>query len=91
MSRKAVVKTKQDVIKQNAIAKGDTGSPEVQVALLTDRINHLTDHFTTHKKDHHSRRGLLMMVGRRRKLLDYLKRTDASRYESLIKKLNIRK
>lgn len=82
---------KADIIKQHATAKGDTGSPEVQVALLTDRINHLTEHFAGHKNDHHSRRGLLIMVGRRRRLLDYLKKTDSARYESLIKKLNIRK
>ena len=93
MSSKAKKKetTKQDIIKQHATAKGDTGSPEVQVALLTDRINHLTDHFASHKNDHHSRRGLLIMVGRRRRLLDYLKRVDSDRYEGLIKKLNIRK
>ena len=83
--------SKAEIIKTHATAKGDTGSPEVQVALLTDRINHLTDHFASHKNDHHSRRGLLIMVGRRRRLLDYLKKTDASRYEGLIKKLNIRK
>ncbi len=94
MSSKATKKketTKQDIIKKYATEKNDTGSPEVQVALLTDRINHLTDHFAQHKKDHHSRRGLLIMVGRRRRLLDYLKKTDSERYESLIKKLNIRK
>jgi small subunit ribosomal protein S15 len=82
---------KQSVIKANATAKGDTGSPEVQVAILTDRINTLTEHFKTHKKDHHSRRGLLMMVGRRRSLLDYLKNKDAGRYTALINKLGIRK
>jgi len=69
----------------------DTGSPEVQTALLTDRINYLTEHFKTHAKDHHSRRGLLMLVGKRRRLLDYLKGTDAQRYSDLIKRLNIRK
>ena len=68
----------------------DTGSPEVQVALLTDRINHLTEHLKAHKKDHHSRRGLLMMVGKRRRLLDYLKRTDLERYRSLIDDLGLR-
>lgn len=72
-------------------AKGDTGSPEVQVALLTARINHLTDHFKANAKDHHSRRGLLRMVSRRRKLLDYLKRTDADAYRTLIGRLGIRK
>lgn len=93
MSSKAKKKevTKQDIIKQYATEKNDTGSPEVQVALLTDRINHLTGHFAGHKNDHHSRRGLLILVGRRRRLLDYLKSKDAERYESLIKKLNIRK
>jgi small subunit ribosomal protein S15 len=70
---------------------GDTGSPEVQVALLSERINYLTEHFKAHAKDHHSRRGLLMLVGRRRRLLDYLKTKDAQRYADLIKRLNIRK
>ncbi|MDX2072984.1 MAG: 30S ribosomal protein S15 [Alphaproteobacteria bacterium] len=82
---------KQDIIKEYATKEGDSGSPEVQVALLTGRINHLTEHFGTHKKDHHSRRGLLIMVGRRRRLLDYLKSKDTGRYENLIKKLGIRK
>ncbi len=85
------VKTKESIIKEYATKAGDTGSPEVQCALLTDRINHLTEHFSQHKKDHHSRRGLLIMVGRRRRLLDYLKKTDVSRYESLIKRLGLRK
>jgi small subunit ribosomal protein S15 len=71
--------------------EGDTGSPEVQVALLSERINYLTEHFKAHAKDHHSRRGLLMLVGRRRRLLDYLKMKDAQRYAELIKRLNIRK
>lgn len=71
--------------------QGDTGSPEVQVALLTSRINDLTGHFKTHAKDHHSRRGLLMMVSRRRKLLDYLKRKDLPRYRGLIERLGLRK
>jgi small subunit ribosomal protein S15 len=93
MSSKAKKKemTKTDIIKEYATSKDDTGSPEIQVALLTERINHLTDHFASHKNDHHSRRGLLMMVGRRRRLLDYLKKTDNERYESIIKKLGIRK
>jgi len=92
MSSKAKkVDTKQDTIKKYATSKEDTGSPEVQVALLTGRINHLTEHFAGHKNDHHSRRGLLIMVGRRRRLLDYLKKIDSERYEALIKKLNIRK
>jgi len=69
----------------------DTGSPEVQVAILSERINYLTEHFKAHAKDHHSRRGLLMLVGRRRRLLDYLKGKDAQRYADLIKRLNIRK
>ena len=69
----------------------DTGSPEVQVAILSERINYLTEHFKAHAKDHHSRRGLLMLVGRRRRLLDYLKIKDAERYADLIKRLNIRK
>ena len=69
----------------------DTGSPEVQVALLSERITYLTEHFKTHVKDHHSRRGLLMLVGQRRRLLDYLKRKDADRYADLIKRLGIRK
>ncbi len=82
---------KQEVIKKNATKQGDTGSAEVQVAILTERINALTEHFKTHKKDHHSRRGLLVMVGRRRRLLDYLKARDDARYNDLIKKLNLRK
>jgi small subunit ribosomal protein S15 len=69
----------------------DTGSPEVQVAILSERINYLTEHFKAHAKDHHSRRGLLMLVGRRRRLLDYLKSKDTQRYADLIKRLNIRK
>ncbi len=69
----------------------DTGSPEVQVAILTERITYLTEHFKTHAKDHHSRRGLLMLVGRRRRLLDYVKSKDVKRYSDLIKRLNIRK
>ena len=71
--------------------EADTGSPEVQVAILSERINYLTEHFKSHAKDHHSRRGLLMLVGRRRRLLDYLKTKDAQRYADLIKRLNIRK
>ena len=70
---------------------GDTGSPEVQVALLSERINYLTEHFKAHAKDHHSRRGLLKLVGQRRRLLDYLKRKDTERYSDLIKRLGIRK
>lgn len=91
MSRKSAAIAKEEVIKNYATVEGDTGSPEVQVALLTERINHLTAHFAQHKKDHHSRRGLLVMVGRRRRLLDYLKSIDVARYESLIKRLGLRK
>ena len=90
MSRKAENK-KTDIIKKFATEKDDTGSPEVQVALLTDRINHLTEHFSSHKNDHHSRRGLLKLVQQRRRLLDYLKRKDLDRYSDLIHKLGIRK
>ncbi len=79
------------IVADNARAPKDTGSPEVQVALLTARINELTGHFKTHAKDHHGRRGLLRMVSRRRKLLDYLKGKDADRYRALIAKLNLRK
>ncbi len=82
---------KEEVIKDYQLKEGDTGSPEVQVALLTQRIAHLTDHFKTHPKDHHSRRGLLKMVGQRRRLLTYLKKNDPQRYRSLIEKLGLRK
>jgi small subunit ribosomal protein S15 len=82
---------KQKIIKDNAQSKGDTGSPEVQVAILTERIVNLTEHFKTHAKDNHSRRGLLMLVNKRRSLLDYLKRTDNARYTALIAKLGLRK
>lgn len=82
---------KEALIKEHATVKGDTGSPEVQVALLTERINNLTGHFKDHNKDHHSRRGLLKMVGQRRRLLDYLKAKDTKRYSALIAKLGIRK
>ncbi|CAG1000614.1 30S ribosomal protein S15 [Burkholderiales bacterium] len=82
---------KAKVIADHQRANGDTGSPEVQVALLTARINGLNDHFKDHDKDHHSRRGLLRMVSRRRKLLDYLKRCNADGYKSLIEKLGLRK
>ena len=81
---------KQEIIAKHARHEGDTGSPEVQIALLTERINSLTDHLRTHKKDHHSRRGLLKMVGKRRNLLRYLKNSDIERYRTLIKKLQIR-
>ena len=82
---------KQEIINDNAREKGDTGSPEVQVAILTERINNLTQHFKTHAKDNHSRRGLLMMVNQRRSLLDYLRGKDESRYTDLIAKLGLRK
>lgn len=82
---------KQEVITSNARAAGDTGSPEVQVAILTSRIQTLTEHFKAHHKDNHSRRGLLMMVNKRRSLLDYLKRKDVDRYNALIAKLGLRK
>lgn len=82
---------KAALIKDNATKAGDTGSPEVQVAILTERINTLTDHFKAHKKDNHSRRGLLKMVSLRRQLLDYVKRKDANRYQRLIDKLGIRR
>lgn len=79
------------VITEHARGDNDTGSPEVQVALLTARIEHLADHFKSHKQDHHSRRGLLQMVNRRRSLLDYLKRKDIERYKALIEKLGLRR
>lgn len=82
---------KAEIIQSNARAKGDTGSPEVQVAILTARINTLQDHFKDHHKDNHSRRGLLTMVNKRRSLLDYLKRKDVDRYNALIQKLGLRK
>ena len=78
---------KQELVKEYATKDGDTGSPEVQVALLTERITTLTEHLKTHKKDFHSRRGLLMMVGQRRRLLDYVKKKEAARYENLVKRL----
>jgi small subunit ribosomal protein S15 len=82
---------KQELIKNHARSSDDTGSPEVQVAILTSRIQTLTEHFKTHAKDNHSRRGLLMMVNKRRSLLDYLKREDTARYSDLITKLVLRK
>jgi small subunit ribosomal protein S15 len=82
---------KEAIIKDNARAKGDTGSPEVQVAILTERITNLTQHFKSHAKDNHSRRGLLMLVNKRRSLLDYLRKKDAARYTDLITKLGLRK
>ena len=85
------VERKKDILEEYATKTGDTGSPEVQVAILTERINNLTEHLKSHKKDFHSRRGLLMMVGQRRRLLDYVKRKENSRYESLIKRLSLRR
>ena len=82
---------KQEIIKDNARTRTDTGSPEVQVAILSERIANLTEHFKTHAKDNHSRRGLLMLVNKRRSLLDYLRRTDVQRYNDLIAKLGLRK
>jgi small subunit ribosomal protein S15 len=82
---------KQTIINDYKLHEGDTGSPEVQIALLSTRINYLTEHFKTHKKDHHSRRGLLKLVSQRRKLLDYLKKSDKERYEKVIERLEIRK
>ena len=82
---------KQEIIAKYGRKEGDTGSPEVQIALLTGRIQELTEHLKVHTKDHHSRRGLLMMVGQRRSLLDYLKKTDIERYRAIIAKLGIRK
>ncbi|WOE76488.1 30S ribosomal protein S15 [Alterisphingorhabdus coralli] len=82
---------KQELIKEHAREDGDTGSPEVQIAILTERINTLTEHFKSHHKDNHSRRGLLMMVNKRRSLLDYLRGKDAQRYTDLIGKLGLRK
>ncbi|MDY0959392.1 MULTISPECIES: 30S ribosomal protein S15 [unclassified Sphingomonas] len=82
---------RQEIIKDHARAEGDTGSPEVQVAILTQRIQNLTEHFKTHAKDNHSRRGLLMLVNKRRSLLDYLRHKDGDRYLALIAKLGLRK
>lgn len=82
---------KQEIINQFRLHEKDTGSPEVQIALLTERINHLNEHLKIHKKDHHSRRGLLKMVGQRRGLLNYLQRVDIERYRAIVEKLNLRK
>ncbi len=83
--------TKEQIIREFAKHEGDTGSPEVQIALLTARINHLNDHFATHSKDFHSRRGLLRLVGKRRNLLNYLKSNDIDRYRDIIARLDLRK
>ena len=82
---------KRELVEEYATKTGDTGSPEVQVAILSERITHLTDHLKTHSKDFHSRRGLLMMVGQRRRLLDYLRNKNTGRYETLIRRLGLRK
>ena len=83
--------TKREIIDKFKLHETDTGSPEVQIALLSNRIKYLTDHFQIHKKDHHSRRGLLKLVGQRRRLLNYLKKTNVKRYQSIIKELGLRK
>ncbi|MBA2417321.1 MAG: 30S ribosomal protein S15 [Nocardioidaceae bacterium] len=83
--------SKAEIIKQYATAEGDTGSPEVQIAILTGRISHLTEHLKDHKHDHHSRRGLLLLVGQRRRLLNYLQNTDIERYRSLLERLGLRR
>lgn len=88
---KAIIPNKEELIREYATAEGDTGSPEVQIALMTSRIVHLTEHLKTHAKDHHSRRGLLQLVGQRRRLLAYLQRTDIERYRSLIGRLGLRR
>ncbi len=85
------VEKKQEIVSKHGRTPGDTGSAEVQIALLTARINELTEHLRAHRKDHHSRRGLLMLVGRRRRLLGYLQRTDLDRYRALIKELGLRR
>lgn len=82
---------KQELVAKHARAEGDTGSPEVQIALLSERIQYLTEHFKTHGKDHHSRRGLLKIVGRRRRLLEYLRNKDPNRYKAIIEQLGLRK
>jgi small subunit ribosomal protein S15 len=91
MTMSVTAERKQALIQDNARASGDTGSPEVQVAILTERISNLTEHFKTHAKVNHSRRGLLMLVNKRRSLLDYLRKTNAERYTALIAKLGLRK
>jgi small subunit ribosomal protein S15 len=85
------IEQKRILIEQFRVHEGDTGSPEVQIALLTERVNGLTEHFKMHVKDHHSRRGLLMLIGKRRGLLDYLKNNDSERYRAIIEKLGIRR
>ena len=91
MTAMITAERKKEVVSKYAIKEGDTGSPEVQVAVLSERINNLTDHFKTHSKDNHSRRGLIKMVSTRRKLLDYVKSADVKRYEALIERLGLRR
>lgn len=96
MSKKIAAPTvaglsRQEIIAEYALSEGDTGSPEVQIALLTGRISHLTEHLQTHKHDHHSRRGLLLLVGKRRRLLNYLQNSEIERYRSLIERLGLRR
>jgi len=91
MTAMITAERKKEVVAQYATKEGDTGSPEVQVAVLSERINNLTEHFKTHNKDNHSRRGLIKMVQTRRKLLDYVKATDVKRYETLIERLGLRR
>ena len=96
MSKKTAAPTvadmpKDEIIKQYALSDGDTGSPEVQIALLTGRISHLTGHLQEHKHDHHSRRGLLLLVGRRRRLLNYLQKTEIARYRTIVERLGLRR
>ena len=91
MSTGTDAETKKKIIAEYATSDGDTGSPEVQVALLTHRISHLTEHLKDHKHDHHSRRGLLLLVGQRRRLLNYLQKNDIQRYRSLIERLGLRR
>lgn len=86
-----IKETKQQIISDNKLHEGDTGSPEVQIAILTGRINELTEHLKVHKNDHHSRRGLLKMVGRRRNMLNYLMKNDITRYRAIVAKLGLRK
>ncbi|HTG82910.1 MAG TPA: 30S ribosomal protein S15 [Geobacteraceae bacterium] len=86
-----VTEKKQEIINKFKLHESDTGSPEVQIAILTERITYLTEHFKVHKKDHHSRRGLLKLVGQRRRLLDYVKKKDDARYKTIIEKLGIRR
>ena len=91
MSERAYLDNKDELIAEYRLHDHDTGSPEVQVALLTKRIEHLTEHFKVHTKDHHSRRGLLMLVGQRRRLLEYLRQKDVNRYRNLIERLGLRR